>query len=74
MEALETFETFIDNLSGLIWGGTWADDQILPVGPLAVVLLGLGLFYMIRLGFRPLRRFIPAIVEVWAGRKSDTGR
>lgn len=71
---MEAFETFIENLSGLIWGGTWADDQILPVGPLAVVLLGLGLFYMIRLGFRPLRRFIPAIVEVWAGRKSDNSK
>jgi AGCS family alanine or glycine:cation symporter len=63
--------TLIDNTSGFIWGGTWGETRLLPVGLLAVVLLGTGLFYMVRLGFRPLRRFLPAIGELWAGRKSQ---
>ena len=60
----------IENVSGFIWGGEWSGDRVLPVGPLAVVLLGTGLYMMVRLGARPLRRFFPAIKEVWAGRKA----
>lgn len=63
--------TLIDNTSGFIWGGTWGETRLLPVGLLAVVLLGTGLFFMVRLGFRPLRRFAPAVGELWAGRKSQ---
>ncbi len=68
---MEGLTVFIDSLSGFIWGGTWGDTRILPVGFLAVVLLGTGLFYMVRLGARPLRRFGPALGELWAGRKSQ---
>ena len=42
------------------------------IGPLAIFLLGTGLYMMIRLGGRPLRRFVPALKEVWAGRKSQS--
>ena len=76
-EPMEAFEKFIEDVSGFVWGGTWgvledgSANQILPVGPLAVILLGLGLFLMIRLGGRPIRRFIPAVTEVWQGRKGD---
>jgi AGCS family alanine or glycine:cation symporter len=61
----------IDNVSGFIWGGSWNGEQVLPVGILAVVLLGTGLYYMLRLGFRPLRRFGPAVSELWSGRKAQ---
>ena len=63
----------ITNVAGFIWGGTWGDTVIIPgqIGPLAVVLLGTGLYMMIRLGARPLRRFVPALVEVWQGRKAQ---
>ena len=63
----------IENLSGFIWGGTWGDTVVIPgqIGPLAVVLLGTGLYMMIRLGARPVRRFVPALVEVWQGRKAQ---
>ncbi|MEO1038991.1 MAG: sodium:alanine symporter family protein [Pseudomonadota bacterium] len=72
MEAFVTGLTaFIDNLSGFIWGGTWGEARLLPVGVLAVVLLGTGFYFMIRLGFRPVRRFVPALGELWAGRKSQ---
>lgn len=65
--------TLIENVAGFIWGGTWGDAVVVPgqIGPLAVVLLGTGLFMMIRLGARPLRRFVPALVEVWQGRKAQ---
>ncbi|WP_440958217.1 alanine/glycine:cation symporter family protein [Oceanicaulis sp. LC35] len=61
----------INNVSNFIWGGTWGDAQVLPLGFLAVVLLGTGLYYMIRLGGRPILRFFPALKELWAGRKSQ---
>lgn len=66
--------TLIENVAGFIWGGTWGDAVIIPgeVGPLAVVLLGTGLYMMILLGARPLRRFVPALVEVWQGRKAQS--
>ncbi len=59
----------VENISGFIWGGEWNGEQVLAFGPIAVILLGTGLFFMIRLGGRPLLRFVPAIVEVWKGRK-----
>ena len=68
---MEDIVGLIDNVSGFIWGGTWNGEQILPVGILAVVLLGTGIIYMLLLGFRPLRRFVPAIKELWAGRKAQ---
>ena len=61
----------IETVSNFIWGGAWGDTRILPVGPLAVILLGTGIIMMIRLGARPLRRFVPAVVEVWKGRKAQ---
>ncbi len=68
---MENMVTLIETISGFIWGGTWGDTRILPVGPLAIVLLGTGIFMMIRLGGRPLRRFFPALKEVWDGRKAQ---
>lgn len=68
---MENVVTLIETISGFIWGGTWGDTRLLPVGPLAIVLLGTGIFMMIRLGGRPLRRFFPALKEVWEGRKAQ---
>lgn len=68
---MENFVNLIRNVSGFIWGGAWNGEAILPMGPLAFVLLGTGLFFMFRLGGRPLRRFFPALKEVWDGRKAQ---
>lgn len=68
---MEAIQNFILNLSDFLWGGTWGDTKVFDFGPIAVLLLGAGLYFMIRLGGRPLRRFGPAIGEVWRGRKSD---
>jgi len=69
---MESIVTLIETISGFIWGGTWGETRLLPVGPLAIVLLGTGIYMMIRLGGRPLRRFFPALGEVWAGRKAQS--
>lgn len=68
---MENVVTLIETISGFIWGGTWGDTRLLPVGPLAIVLLGTGIYMMIRLGGRPLKRFVPALKEVWDGRKAQ---
>ena len=65
---MENFYTFIDNLSGFIWGGTWGDASILPLAPMVVVLLGAGLYFMIRLKFLPIRRLFPAFGNLFRGR------
>lgn len=68
---MESIVTLIETVSGFIWGGVWGETRLLPVGPLAIVLLGTGIYMMIRLGGRPLRRFVPALKEVWDGRKAQ---
>ncbi|GGH06665.1 MAG TPA: sodium:alanine symporter family protein [Oceanicaulis sp.] len=65
-------DTFFDNVtifSDFLWGGTWGDRRILEVGPITIALLGTGVFTMIVLGGRPLKRLFPAFAELWAGRK-----
>lgn len=64
-------EEFIVNLTDFVWGGVWGGQTVLPAGPVVVILLGAGLYFMLRLGFRPLRRLGPALSELWAGRKGD---
>ena len=68
---MDSIVQIIELIAGFIWGGTWGDTRLLPVGPLAIVLLGTGLYMMFRLGGRPLRRFFPALREVWQGRKAQ---
>ncbi len=48
-------------------------NQIIPpaIAPMVVLLLGAGLFFMIALKGRPLRRLFPAFGELWAGRKGQ---
>ena len=68
---MEEFYTGVDNLSGFIWGGTWGSAQILPVAPMVVVLLGAGLYFMIRLKFLPVRRLIPAFGNLFFNSRKD---
>lgn len=68
---MDSLEHWIVMISDLVWGGNWGDQRIFPMGPIALILLGSGLFFMLRLGARPLRRLGPAIGEVWQGRKGN---
>ncbi|MBU3919358.1 MAG: amino acid carrier protein, partial [Alphaproteobacteria bacterium] len=70
-ELYTSLEHGVNNISGFIWAGEWNGQSILPFGPIAVLLLGTGLFFMLRIGFRPIRRLLPAMGEVWAGRKGN---
>jgi alanine or glycine:cation symporter, AGCS family len=67
---MESFYTGVDNVSGFIWGGTWNGEVILPLAPMVVVLLGTGLFFMIRLKGLPIRRLIPAFVTLFTGSRT----
>ncbi len=69
---MEEFYASVDNVSGFIWGGTWNGEVILPLAPMVVVLLGTGLFFMIRLKGLPLRRLFPAFGALFQGRKKGT--
>ena len=68
----ETIIGGIETFSGFLWGGTWGSEQVLPVPPMVVLLLGGGLYFMVFMGFRPLRRMVPAMRELFTGgRKGD---
>lgn len=57
---MEQFYTFIDNISAFIWGG-----------PMILVLLGTGFFFMVILKGRPFRRLLPAFGALWRGRGTE---
>ncbi|MCH8490744.1 MAG: sodium:alanine symporter family protein [Oceanicaulis sp.] len=66
-----TLVDLVFQAADFLWGGYWGDEQIVPMGPMVVVLLGIGLFLMIRLGFRPVRTLGGAFSRLWSGRKGD---
>jgi alanine or glycine:cation symporter, AGCS family len=68
---MNEFFASVATFSNFLWGGNWGDVRILPVGVVTIALLGTGLFFMIRLGFRPLRRIGPAFAVLWSGRKAE---
>lgn len=69
---MEQFYATVDNISGFIWGGSWNGAQVLPLAPMVVVLLGTGLYFMIRLRALPIRRLIPAFGNLFfKGHKKD---
>lgn len=57
---MEQFYAFIDNISAFIWGG-----------PMILVLLGTGFFFMVILKGRPFRRLLPAFGALWRGRGTE---
>lgn len=67
---MDTFFNGVTIFSDFLWGGTWGDQRILPVGIITIALLGTGVIMMVLLGGRPLLRLFPAFGELWSGRKS----
>ena len=59
----------VTNVSDFIWGGTWNGESVIPFPPLALVLLGVGLWFMIGLRFYPIVKFGAALKGLFAGRK-----
>ncbi|MDT0576825.1 alanine/glycine:cation symporter family protein [Croceicoccus sp. F390] len=60
----------VTNISDFIWGGTWAGEELIPIPPMVIVLLGIGLYIMIGLRFYPVRKLGPAIVGLFKSRKT----
>lgn len=61
----------VTNVSDFIWGGIWAGEQVIPIPPLVVILLGVGLWIMIGLRFYPIVKFGAAVRGLFAGRKGS---
>ncbi|WP_019960657.1 alanine/glycine:cation symporter family protein [Woodsholea maritima] len=59
---MQNFYDLVTQVSDFLWSG-----------PMVVLLLGTGLYFMIRLKFRPILRLFPAMGELWAGRKAGDG-
>lgn len=68
---MDEFFAAIALFSDFLWGGTWGEARILPMGVVTIALLGTGLYFMIRLRLRPLRRLGPAFAVVWSGRRAQ---
>ncbi len=66
---MDNFFDSVTVFSDFLWGGTWGDQRVMPVGIITIALLGTGVIMMVLLGGRPLKRLFPAFAELWAGRK-----
>lgn len=53
---VDALNTYVLLISDLLWGAQWNGQTVLPLPPMVVLLLGLGCYYMVLTGFRPIRR------------------
>src|SRR5690606_6186332 len=58
---MEFINNLVTQLNDLVWGP-----------PMLVLILGTGLFLMLRLRFMPLLRLGAGMVSIWQGRKKDS--
>nr|WP_137676528.1 alanine/glycine:cation symporter family protein [Parerythrobacter lutipelagi] len=61
----------VTNVADFMWGGQWNGADVLPFPPMAIILLGGGLFMMIGLKFYPIRKLWVSITGLFAGRKGS---
>lgn len=61
----------VSNIADFIWGGSWNGEELIPIPPLAVMLLGMGLWFMVGLRFYPITRFGIAVKGLFKGRKGQ---
>ncbi|WP_061288798.1 alanine/glycine:cation symporter family protein [Azotobacter vinelandii] len=59
---MESIHTLVDALNGIVWGP-----------PMLVLILGTGLFLLLRLGFMPWRRLATGFALLWQGRVAGAG-
>jgi alanine or glycine:cation symporter, AGCS family len=55
----------VTNVSDFIWGGSWNGEQAIPLPPMVLILLGIGLYIMVGLRFYPIRMLWPALKGVF---------
>ena len=56
---------WITSVSDFIWVGTWAGEEVLPLPPMVIVLLGAGLYMMVGLRLYPLRKLGSSFVGIF---------
>ncbi|HWH17447.1 MAG TPA: alanine/glycine:cation symporter family protein [Allosphingosinicella sp.] len=59
------FVDHVTNVSDFIWGGSWNGETVIPLPPMVLILLGIGLYMMIGLRFYPLRQLGPAFTGLF---------
>lgn len=60
----------VTHVSDFIWGGTWMGTPVLPFPPMVLILLGVGLMLMLRLGFYPILKLPAAFAGLF---RKETG-
>ena len=61
----------VTNISDFIWVGTWNGNEVLPMPPMVIILLGIGLYIMVGLRFYPILKLGSAIKGLFASRKGQ---
>ena len=61
----------VTNVSDFIWAGLWNGEAVIPFPPLAIILLGVGLWFMAGLRFYPITKLGAAAKGLFAGRKGE---
>lgn len=61
MSVLEAAIEPVTNVSNFIWAGSWDGAEVLPIPPMVIILLGAGLYFMVGLGFYPIRKLFSAM-------------
>ena len=61
----------VTNISDFIWAGLWNGEAVIPFPPLAIILLGVGLWFMAGLRFYPITKLGAAAKGLFAGRKGE---
>ena len=56
---------WVTSVSDFIWVGTWAGEEVIPLPPMVLILLGAGLYMMIGLRFYPVRKLWPAFAGLF---------
>ncbi len=63
--AFERWTDPVINFSDLLWVGNWNGEQVVPLPPLVILLLGAGLYMMIGLKAYPLRSLFSAFKSLF---------
>ena len=61
----------VTNIADFMWAGQWGGADILPFPPMAILLLGGGLFIMVGLRFYPILKLGSAIAGLFKSRKGQ---
>ena len=61
----------VTNIADFMWGGQWAGQDVLPFPPMAILLLGAGVFFMVGLRFYPILKLGSSFAGLFKSRKGS---